>query len=250
MDRTTVRILVMTSDRYLPALRVFAHLFNKHWGADQPVTVGGFTPPDFDLPSNFTFYSIGRFADYPVNRWSDALIHALQRIPDEQVIVMLEDYWLTGGVDVEAVRMANDYCAQFRYTARFDLTADRACAGGARFYATIDRPSGGQIRIIQSNPDEGYHLSLMAGVWNKDHLLRVLRPGETAQETELNGTPRLRTLAHETIVLGYEKEWQPVRYTLALRAQTGHGVLLLDGVPEADREELKALGYLKPWGIE
>lgn len=245
-----MRILVMTSDKYLPALRIFAHLFNKYWGADQPVTVGGFTPPSFELPPNFTFNSIGDFADYPVNRWSDALIHALQCIPDEQVIVMLEDYWLTAGVDVEAVKMAYDYAKQFGYVARFDLTADRANSGGARFYAPIQRPSGGEIRIIQSNPDEGYHMSLMAGVWNKTHLLRVLRPGETAQETELWGTPRLRTLAHETIVLGYEREWQPVRYTLALRAQTGHGVLLLDGVPEADRDELKALGYLKPWGVE
>lgn len=239
----------MTSDKYLPALRVFAHLFNKYWSADQRVTVGGFTPPEFDLPSNFDFYSIGEFSDFPVNRWSDALIYALQRIPEEQVIIMLEDYWFVGGVDVEAVQMAHDYCAQFGYVARFDLTADRANSGGARFYAPIQRPSGGEIRIIQSNPDEGYHLSLMAGVWNKTHLLRVLRLGETPQEIELWGTPRLRTLANETIVLGYEKEWQPVRYTLALRSQTGPGKLLLDGIPEIDRGELEALGYLKPWGV-
>lgn len=245
-----MRILILTSDKYLPALRVYAFLFNRYWDPAQPVTVAGFTPPDFELPPNFTFQSLGRFSDYPVNRWSDGLIKALNHIPDEQVIVGLEDYWLTSPVDVEAVQMAYDYCWQFGYVARFDLTADRANAGGARFYATIQRPSGGEIRIIQSNPDEGYHLSLMQGVWNKAHLLRVLRPGETPQEVELWGTPRLRTLAHETIVLGYEKEWQPVRYTLALRAQTGPGTLLLDDVPEADREELRTLGYLKHWGIE
>lgn len=242
-----MRILVMTSDKYLPALRVFTHLFNKYWSEEQVVTVAGFTPPNFQMPANFTFNSIGEFSDYPVHRWSDALIHALQCVPEEQVIVMLEDYWLNHGVDVEAVQMAYDYVRQFGYVARFDLTADRACSGGSRFYAHIERPSGGQIRIIQSNPDEGYHLSLMAGVWNKQHLLRVLRPGETPQEVELNGTPRLRTLSDETIVLGYEKEWQPVRYTLGLRAQSGPGQVLLEGLNQQDVAEMRSMGYLDSW---
>ena len=75
-----MKVIVLTSDKYLHALQPFAWLFNKYWSSAQPVTVAGFTPPDFGLPDNFTFHSIGAFADYPVARWSDALIKLLNEI--------------------------------------------------------------------------------------------------------------------------------------------------------------------------
>jgi hypothetical protein len=244
-----MNILIMTSDKYLPALRVFCHLFSKYWSSNQPVLVAGFSKPEFQLPEAWKFFSIGKQEDYPFHRWSDAFSIALERVQGEQVIVMLEDYWLIKGVDLEAVRMAYDYCRQFDYVARFDLTADRAYSGGAHFYANINRPSGGELRIVQSNPSEPYHMSLMAGVWNVKHLQRILRPGESPHDLELSGTPRLRALAHETIVLGYEKEWQPIRYTLGIRANSGPGTVLLNDMPPEDVEELKSWGYLDPWGI-
>ena len=109
-----MRIFVLTSDNYLPALRPFAYLFNKYWHKDQPVTVAGFKQPDFDLPSNFTFHSLGNMADYPVGKWSNALIKLLHDFDDEVFTLFLEDYWLTRPVNVQAVQMLDDYMHQFR----------------------------------------------------------------------------------------------------------------------------------------
>lgn len=236
-----MRVFVLTSDKYLDALRPYAYLFNKYWGVDQEVVVAGFTPPSFELPPNFSFHSIGRFEDYPVDRWSDALVKLLHEIPDETLVLMLEDYWITRGVYREAVRMLYDYCQQFRYVCRMDLTGDRLHAEGAALYNKC-----GHLELIWSDPGSQYHMSLMTAIWNKANLLQVLIPGETPWDVEIRGTPRLRALRDRMIVLG-SKEW-PVRHTLAFRSGNP-GALMLDEVSPEDVAALTALGYLKPWGI-
>lgn len=113
-----MRVIVLTSDKYLQAVRPFAHLFNKYWAPDQPVLVAGFSEPRFSLPPNFSFHSIGRFVDYPVHRWSDALLALMGQIDDEAFVLMLEDYWLIRPVDTRGVRILYDYALQFQNTLR------------------------------------------------------------------------------------------------------------------------------------
>ncbi len=236
-----MKVYVMTSDRYLDALRPFAYLFNHYWSPDQPVVVCGFTPPSFSLPDNFSFLSLGDFADYPINRWSDAWIKLLSLIPDDPAIFMLDDYWLIRPVYKEAVKMLYDYCKQFRYVARMDLTGDRLHAAGAALYDKC-----GHLELVWSDPDSQYHMSTMAGIWNPHNLKRVLIPGETPWQVELQGTPRLRLLRQEMIVLG-SKEW-PVRHTLAFRGGDNQK-LLLDEIDPADVAEMTRLELLAPWGV-
>ena len=234
-----MRVIVLTSDKYLSALKPFAWLFNKYWGADQQVLIAGFTPPDFDLPDNFTFHSIGAFSDYPVNRWSDALIKLMHDIPDDVFGLMLEDYWLTRPVYRQAVTMLYDYMRQFEYVARLDLTGDRKNSGQASFYGKC-----GHLNLVHSDPMSQYHMSMMTGLWRKSHLLSVLIPNETPWEVELQGTPRLREMRHEKIVLGTE-EW-PVKHTLAFRGGDTQK-LLLDELDPGDIAEMRSLGYLASW---
>lgn len=236
-----MRVYVMTSDTYLPAVRPFLWLFDKYW-PDQPVTICGFTAPDFELPAFADFLSLGEFRDYPVNRWSDALLKLLSVIPDEPFALMLEDYWLIKPVPTDVIRMLYDYCRQFGYVCRMDLTGDRLHARGASLYGQV-----GHVDLIWSDPQSQYHMSLMTAIWNKHNLRRVLVPGETPWEVELNGTPRMRAMKDEMIVLG-SRVW-PVRHTLAFRGGDS-GKLLLDEIDPADVEEMRQLGLLKPWGVE
>ena len=236
-----MRVYVMTSDKYLPALRPFLWLFEKYW-PNQAVTIVGFTAPDFELPPFADFMSLGNFSDYPVSRWSDALIKLLSLIPDEPFVLMLEDYWPTRPVYQEAVTMLYDYCRQFGYVCRLDLTGDRIGAAGASLYGEC-----GHLDLIWSDPESQYHMSLMTALWNPRNLRRVLIPGETPWEVELSGTPRLRAMKHEMIVLG-TKIW-PVKHTLAFRGGDSQK-LLLDEIDPADVDAMRRLGLLKPWGVE
>jgi hypothetical protein len=232
-----MRVIVTTCDTYLHALRPFAWLFNRYWGDDTEVIVGGFSTPDFELPSNFTFHSIGKQEDYPVDKWSDAVIKLLHEIEDEVVCLMLEDYWLARPVNRQAVRMLHDYMIQFKNVLKMDLGTDRLYAAGATDYGHC-----GYIDLIHSDPGSQYHCSLMGGLWRRDLLLRFLIPGETPWQVELEGTPRVRAAAGEVLVLGTRQA--PVRHILAHR-RGDPSELLVDGLAPSDVQAMADLGYFK-----
>lgn len=236
-----VPLYVITSDRYIDALKPFAYLLSKYWHPAPTVIVGGFTPPDFPLPPNFTFHSIGKWEDYPVDKWSNALMKMLLELPHEVFVLMLEDYWLTQAVDTEAVDVACAYMEQFEYVARFDLTGDRKFSGYAKPYG-----KAGKVSILISDPDSQYHCSLMAAVWRRKHLLKVLLAGETPWQTELNGTNRLAALRDHCIVLGTDEP--PVKHLLAFRSGAPNK-LLLDELTTSDVSEMTKLELFKPWGV-
>lgn len=205
------KVVVMTCDKYLWAVRCFAHLFNRYWSSDWPVVVGGFTAPDFPLPANFSFHSIGRMEDYPVQKWSDAAIKLLSEMGDDShVVLMLEDYWLCRPVDVRAVETLSEYAASQENVLRVDLTADRfhLNKSAMRHAATLNG-----LPIYQSPPSP-YQMSVMAGTWNRKRLLDVLLPGlnpwevEVALTDRVNKMPALRVMASDG--------W-PVKYVLAFR---------------------------------
>lgn len=232
-------IYVLTSDKYSDALRPFAWLLNRYWRPNPQVIVGGFTPPTFGLPPNFSFVSLGRFEDYPVGRWSDALIRMLLELPHPIFALMLEDYWITAPVDVGVYQVCVDYMHQFDYVTRLDLTGDRLHSGFAKDYGMA-----GDVKLLISDPESQYHMSLMAGLWRRERLLSILVANESPWEVELNGTPRLRALAKSTIVLGTDR-W-PVRHTLAFRSGDP-GKVILDDVDKDVVAEMRGLGLLKQW---
>jgi hypothetical protein len=230
------KIYVMTSDGYLNILKSYAYLLNKYWLPNPEVVVVGYAAPQFDLPPNFSFISLGNQRDYPVNKWSDGLIKLLNQIDDSHIILMLEDYLITRGVDVDGVRILYDYARQFTYTVRVDLTGDRLYAHGA----DLTYGAAGRLDLIKSMPGSPYHLSMMTAIWNRELLLKVLVPGESPWDLEIIGTTRL---SHEQdmLVIG-TRQW-PVKHTLAFRGGDT-GKLLLDEVNPADVEALRGLGYI------
>lgn len=229
------RVIVTASDKYLPALLPFSYLFNKYWGSDVEVCVFGFTRPDFDLPDNFSFVSLGNQKDYPFNKWSDALIAILSQINDEAFVLMLEDYWLTRHVDRSAVRILYDYAIQFQYVLKVDLCGDRLYAFGADLeYGTV-----AHLDLIKSMPGSPYHMSLMPGIWRKDLLSRCLVSGESPHDLELVGSTRVSHL-QDMIVIG-TRQW-PVRIVLGLRGGD-HTKINLDGLSKIDIDAMTDLGY-------
>lgn len=230
------KVYVITSDGYLKALKAFSYLFCKYWSETQPAVIVGFKAPDFELPPNFSFMSMGDQRNYPIGRWSDALIKLLNTIDDSHLILMLEDYYLTRGVDTDAVRILYDYARQFTYTVRVDLTGDRLYAHGA----DLDYGTVGRLDLIKSMPGSPYHLSTMAAIWNRELLLKVLVPNESPWDVEIIGTTRL-SHQPDMLVLG-TRQW-PVKYLLAHR-RGNPNELLLDGLDPVDVEALRGLGYI------
>jgi hypothetical protein len=233
------RVVVMTSDKYIWAVRPFAHLFNQYWASDWPVTIAGYSPPDFRLPKNFSFFQIDT-DNYPPERWSDGLLRVLDNIRDSFIILMLEDYWLVRPVDLEGVTQLCKKIAtpDFDSVIRFDLTNDRAHARGdcrgAEEWGTI-----GHYDIVETNHTDQYQMSFQAAIWNRLHLRTVTPAGKTPWQLELYSQ-----FPSYYRVLGTKQ--RPVRYCNAVYKGKLDKSQLRD-MPEDDFDFIK--GWI-PEGIE
>ena len=233
-----MRIVILTSDVTDWALQGWFCLLNKYWPEHPPVVVGGFTPPKFPLDAEFI--RLGRFVDYPVTKWSDALIALLEAIPDEFFIWTMDDFWLLRRVDDRGVRLLWDYISSHSELARIDLTADRVLAHGARDAGVLDH-----LQLITNEHPVPYLLSLQTGIWRKSALRAYLVPGESPWQVELEGTTRM--LRAGANVLGTREV--PVRHLIAIQ----QGRLALDGgyqgteyaLSHEDEIELRQKGFLR-----
>lgn len=240
-----MQVIVMTSDKSSHYLKGFAHLWGKYFESQQhhKVIVCGFSDPNLRL---FGFYSIGDQEAYPANRWSDALIKVLDNVADDVFMLLLDDYYLTRPADVTAIAMCYGYMIQFEYVIKFDLTTDRLFAdgGGKYLYGYHTYDTLGYLDLIKSDHGSPYHLSLWGGLWRRDSLRRVLVPGETAQQIELNGTHRLSQFSDEMIVLGTRQA--PLKHANIIQGgKLNQDVMTgLSSLKQSDLQELKELGYL------
>lgn len=208
----------LTNENHYWLLPAFTHLFKMFWPW-QALTIAGYTRP----PQKFDgvpFYSIAA-TNYPVQHWTNGLIEFLDRIQDEYLVLMLEDYWLSAPVRGNVAMLLN--VIQSGYFGdkflRLDLSADRA----SHAYLTHEPVAG--FDIISTPSYTPYQMSFQAAVWHRRNLLSILVPGETPWEAEINGSIRLR--GSEWLVLGTLQ--RPVQYTPVYRSKRKQ--LNLSGIP-------------------
>lgn len=204
-----MKIYVITSDKRYWLLNGFMYQWSKY-GCGLPVTIAGFSQPDFPLYDGFDFYSIGDFSDYPVEKWSNALVKLLRDAQDEQILLMLEDYWLTRRVDIEAIRVCSDMMTIVPNILRFDMTTDRLYAE-----KIFDVGSYSRLDIIESSHENSYQLSTQAAIWSKSKFLDILIENENPWEVELRGSERIRERFQELRILGTRQ--CPIRYQIMVR---------------------------------
>ena len=248
------RVVVSTCDKYLPYLKPFIHQFNRYWSKDQSVLVAGFTKPDFDMPRNFHFHSIGKQEDYPIDKWSDSIIKLCSQIVDETFVFMLEDYWITDTVDVEGVQLLIDHARQYPDIIRIDLTNDRYDTMHAHpeYKDRYDYKIGklGHLDLIKSFVGAPYSLSMITSVWNKAKVMECIRPGWSPWMVETEGTRNAPSVGNDFSILGTEKSLVP--HCVGVRQlNIGNNKLWLECgfFKQEDREHMQSLGILGETGF-
>lgn len=224
-----MKIICTTSNKYRQAVPIFAHLFNKYWGDDR-VDVIGALPPDKPLPDNFTFHSVGD--DWPKDKFTNHLIELFARMRDNYFVWLLEDYWIAR--PVPNVRPLQQLMSQSPTPIlRIDLTNDRRYNGACKDIGKWDI-----FDIVETAPPSEYHMSLQAGIWNRDLLLQVLKPDWDPWQVELQGT----TIANEKQYRVLGTKQCPVKYVNAYNnAWEGCNT---NGLSQDDIDELKGMGLI------
>lgn len=211
-----MKIICTTSNKYAHLLPVFIYLFNKNWGADQ-VEIVGYDVPKCELPTNFTFHSMGKQGD--VSEWSTDLRKYFQD----------QDEWFVWVMEDTIVKSINHDLFDFCYgmtmpgVGRIDLTKD-----------VQNRPHkvlpGG---IIRANDDSRYRLSTQPSIWNKDFLLKYLTDGLTPWAFETQDP-----INDEWQILGM-KEY-PLSHNEGVNKRDIYQ-LDLNGLPDEDVAHIKSL---------
>lgn len=190
------------------------YLANKYWPDMPRPIVGGYTKPDFEIDADW--YSIGDFADYPVDRWSDGLIEFMAHVEDEIMLFLMDDYWLNAPVNHSKIMLLASYLETHDGIARLDVTHDRLKANWSDLSTMF-----GIDDLIISDPESAYYFSYQAALWRKSMLLKCLEPHESPWDSELRGSNRLNEAGY--YVLGTKQ--YPMRYTIAMQ----HGKFTPDG---------------------
>jgi hypothetical protein len=172
----------------------FAHLFNRAWSAKCPVTVVHYEQRPPALPPNFSLYDNGKDDGF-----STGLIRFLNAIPDQHVILFLEDYWLVR-VDTNQVALMIRLAEHNPDICKIDLTDDRLKVPHTKITipytnkpTLLSRPGDFlALDMVKSHLDAPYLMSLQAAIWRTDFLLRFLKKGENPWKMEKYGTTRVQ----------------------------------------------------------
>lgn len=234
-----MQILCFTSDKHLAALPAFIYLHDKYWS--DPVDFVGFTPPDFEIPDPHKFHSIGKFEDYPIEKWSNAARLAVETIVTEEAFIYtMEDFWLVRRVnDKQIGRLFQlmNITQKNPPIVRIDLTTDRLYAPNVKNVGYL-----GEIDLITNEKPVAYSLSLQAGIWRKDAFLKHVIDNETPHDTEIIGSARINN-DPDALVLGTRQA--PMRYIIAIQ----FGKLALDGGYQVPKPIFNDLAELQEKGL-
>lgn len=157
-------IVVTTSDRYHHLIPIFCYLFNKNWG-EYPIELVGYKKPDFKLPDNFTFHSMGSQTE--VNQFSIDLKRYFSK-RSEWFIWLFEDCFIKE-VDHELLNKSMQLIKRGK-VGRVNLTR----CGLSQDYE--DTKPLGDLQVYENTQSSNYRLSTQPSIWNREFVIKYMRP--------------------------------------------------------------------------
>jgi hypothetical protein len=168
-----MKICVTTCDKYEHLMPGFAHLFNKYWGV-VPVDVLGYRPPPA-LPANFQFVQL----EGPQAAWTTGCQAYVKSLPPKSAVCwLLDDYWFYGPVYHTIVDELM-HMVESGEIAKGDLSNNTKNLGAGKYHT--------RFNYWLANQDAQYRSSLQAAIWNREYILKLLAPGRSPWQFELDG---------------------------------------------------------------
>ena len=191
-----VSAVVLSHDGYADLWPAFFELLFRFW-------------PDLPYP----LHLVSNHRTFPDDRvipvrigdersWSHTLMCALDYVPSRYVLLMLEDYFLTGRVDTP--RIARMHAAMVKFRAAYLRLAPAP---------KPDSPCPGFSDIGYIAKGAPYRTSLQIAFWERSTLLGLLRQDETAWDFELKGSRRSDQISHPFLSV-YDGFALPYRHTV------------------------------------
>jgi len=197
-DVNNTALLVLSCDKYSDIWKPFFGFLFRNWNdCPYPVYLGS-------NEQTFPDKRVHTICSGPARDWSNDTLAILKQIPQQNIIVLLEDYFVYAKPDQllldRSIELLAENRAAFMRLACFpsDHFEDYA-------YDTMeDYPE-----FVVTRKEARYRVNLQAGIWNKEKLMSLIVPGESPWAFETEGTKRSR--ATDEVYLGV-KETKGLRY--------------------------------------
>jgi|ETNmetMinimDraft_9_1059917.scaffolds.fasta_scaffold88829_2 hypothetical protein len=164
-------VYIMTSNKTMRALQASSYLFNKFWPYETQVNVLGYNLPDFDLPKNYNYISLG--VQRGINYWSDDMIDFFTKCEDDLFYLTFEDAFIVHSINKELLEYAYEFCQNnMENLLRFNLTAELQ----SRSHDIIEKYE--DFDLIESKQHEIFRLALNHSIWNRKQFLNKLKRNE------------------------------------------------------------------------
>ena len=174
-----MKFYITTANQCLNLTKTFAYLFNKFVNPEQEVTIVGYDAPTFKLPDNFKFVSMGTQKG-GVELWATDLIKFFNSIDDEFFTWATEDQFIISKINYDLfnklILLLDDDVG------RVGLTNDmkRKVHGGKQYKNNVG------VHVSAANQER---ISATWSIWNREYLLKYLKPGQTPWSFETQKAP-------------------------------------------------------------
>lgn len=172
-------VLILSSDRYADLWEPFFTLFFRYW-KDCPYKVY--------LGANLKKYDDSRVVTIQSGEpkdWATDTRSIVSQIPEQYIILLLEDYFLTRPADCATLRKSIELMksdnADFMRLGCFPVSFND-------LYPFRQHPL--ESFAVVTEPGAMYALTLQAGIWKKDSFLDLLIPGESPWDFEIEASKR------------------------------------------------------------
>lgn len=169
-----MKIIMTTSNDYHHILPVSIYLLNKNW-PNQEIELVGYTKPNYELPSNFTFHSLGEQIGGPENFSTDLRPYFEKQ--DPYFIWLFEDTFIK---KINSIRfnILESLLWLGDRIGRINLS-NETIKQNHTFYLNVDGED-----MYENTQTANYRLSTQPSIWNRDFLLQYLIPGLTPWKFE------------------------------------------------------------------
>jgi hypothetical protein len=189
-----ITIVVSSYDGAEDTWEPFFKLFSTYWpGCDYPVYLVTETKR-FSYPGlPMQCFNTGVMKGGPT-AWGRRLIKSLEAIKSHTVLYLQDDFFLTSAVDGKLIEEFAGYMAEMSWTHE-----------SAMHIGLCPRSSHGPFHLTEYpllwevDRQALYRFSLQPGLWNREELLRQIKPSDTAWDFELKS--RWRSCRAESRVL-------------------------------------------------
>lgn len=173
-------IYIWTSNRQMCCLPAFCYLFNKQWPLKANVKILGYETPEFDLPDNFEYISLGE--QRGPKFWSNDMIKYFSKCTDDYFYLTTEDGFIINSVNSRMLNYLTEIMADNLESnlLRICLTA---CVSSRPHNILNDL---GDFQLISAGDNTQYRNSLQHSIWNRRNFLKELPMGHSPWDFELN----------------------------------------------------------------